>query len=631
MPMEQKSAYRIACTMLILLVLLVGCTSKTDPEPAKPPDPEPPVVTEPNEPVEPPVEPGEEIEPAGWDEPLSKAQLSFSFNLYKELVKQEEMTTTNLFISPLSIASSLLMTYNGASDTTQQAMAKTLQVGAIDVEQINEGYRSLLEQLSTYEQAGAEVELALANGLFAKQGTELSADFLQINDDYYGAHTAQLDFSSPEATEAIHNWVRQHTQGTIASNADSPLPDSAILYMINAAYFNGSWATAFDKQRTQDKLFISDNGMQTEVPMMAREAEFEYMEDNGVQVIRLPYGDEDLGMIVVLPAPDQHLEDFIAALDAGKWSSWLGKLAPVPGQLEFPRFQIAYDQSMRETLSALGIAEAFDPEQANFEPMIAGSESEEMNSEDSDTTDNSQAGSSNTEASSPTGSNTISRNAEGNHISGSKDVRRNAEDSHMSDSKSASGSAEDDHISDSKSVSGNAEDDHISDSKSVSGSAEDDHISDSKSVSGNVKDSSMSGSKTVSGNVKDSSMSGSKTVSGNAEDDHISDSKSVSGSVVDGNTNGGKDVKTDEALEDNPQDFQGGIALHDIRHKSFIDVQETGTEAAAGTSVQIVDASAQELPDDFTMYVNRPFFFAIEDRSTNTLLFMGSVSQLGKQ
>ena len=58
-------------------------------------------------------------------------------------------------------------------------------------------------------------------------------------------------------------------------------------------------------------------------------------------------------------------------------------------------------------------------------------------------------------------------------------------------------------------------------------------------------------------------------------------------------------------------------------HKTFVEVNEEGTEAAAVTSVGVRATSVPPPPTPFV--VDRPFFFAIRDSQTKTVLFMGSV------
>jgi serine protease inhibitor len=57
-----------------------------------------------------------------------------------------------------------------------------------------------------------------------------------------------------------------------------------------------------------------------------------------------------------------------------------------------------------------------------------------------------------------------------------------------------------------------------------------------------------------------------------------------------------------------------------VKHKSFVEVNEEGTEAAAVTSVTIVETS---MPVEFR--VDRPFLFAIREQFSGTILFMGKI------
>jgi serine protease inhibitor len=65
--------------------------------------------------------------------------------------------------------------------------------------------------------------------------------------------------------------------------------------------------------------------------------------------------------------------------------------------------------------------------------------------------------------------------------------------------------------------------------------------------------------------------------------------------------------------------------VNEVRHKTFIEVNEEGTEAAAVTSIGIRATSVEIPTDPFVMTVDRPFFYAIRDNESGAILFMGSV------
>ena len=64
-----------------------------------------------------------------------------------------------------------------------------------------------------------------------------------------------------------------------------------------------------------------------------------------------------------------------------------------------------------------------------------------------------------------------------------------------------------------------------------------------------------------------------------------------------------------------------------ITHKTYIDVNEEGTEAAAVTDIDVGD-TGDTGPDRFPgFYGRRPFFFFIRDERNGTILFMGKVEK----
>jgi serpin B len=60
--------------------------------------------------------------------------------------------------------------------------------------------------------------------------------------------------------------------------------------------------------------------------------------------------------------------------------------------------------------------------------------------------------------------------------------------------------------------------------------------------------------------------------------------------------------------------------ISDIYHKTFIDVNEEGTEAAA---VTVVEVGENAMPSGF--FATRPFVFVIRDDRTGSILFIGKV------
>ncbi len=66
------------------------------------------------------------------------------------------------------------------------------------------------------------------------------------------------------------------------------------------------------------------------------------------------------------------------------------------------------------------------------------------------------------------------------------------------------------------------------------------------------------------------------------------------------------------------------VYISDVKHKTFLQVDEEGTEAAAVTSITMALTSAAPMPPPI-MIVDHPFLFAIEEKSSGSLIFIGKV------
>jgi serine protease inhibitor len=68
----------------------------------------------------------------------------------------------------------------------------------------------------------------------------------------------------------------------------------------------------------------------------------------------------------------------------------------------------------------------------------------------------------------------------------------------------------------------------------------------------------------------------------------------------------------------------GGACITKVKHKTWLDVNEEGTEAAAVTSVEI---GVTSVPAGIT--IDRPFLFAIREALSGTILFIGTIVDPG--
>ena len=293
---------------------------------------------------------------------VASANTRFGFKLLQDLRERE--SGGNIFISPLSISIALTMTYNGAVGETERAMAEVLEIAGLDLSTINNSNKALRNSLDTPD---PKVEISIANSIWSRQGVDFNPEFLDRNRTFFGAEIASLDFSSPQATAIINEWVDTNTNGKIEKIVDRINPQT-LLFLINAIYFKGNWQDEFDESMTRSGTFHLPDGSEKRVQMMRREGEYPYFHGERFEATSLPYGDGRLGMYIFLPNRDSNLNKFLRDLNAENWEDWISQLQDRRHELMLPRFKLEYEVRLNDTLEALGMGIAFGGG-ANFSGM----------------------------------------------------------------------------------------------------------------------------------------------------------------------------------------------------------------------------------------------------------------------
>jgi serpin B len=276
----------------------------------------------------------------------------------------------NLFFSPYSIAQVLTMTTAGARGQTAQQMAQALH-SAFPQERLHSAANALDQALSSRGAGEDGFHLEIANSIWGQQGLAFQPEFLDTLATNYGAGLKLLDFkAAPEPARAtINSTIAQQTHDKITDLLpEGSIDDSTRMVLANAIYFNAKWRTPFEKENTRDGTFTPDQGGAVTTPMMTNQANYLYAAGPGYQAITLPYRG-DVSMLVLLPDTGQ-LGAFEAALDDARLQAILDELATHEVLLTLPKFE--YHSSsigLKQQLSALGMADAFDPNAADFSGM----------------------------------------------------------------------------------------------------------------------------------------------------------------------------------------------------------------------------------------------------------------------
>lgn len=300
-------------------------------------------------------------DPAGLCE-VTEAHTDFGLSVFRE-INESAKSGENLFISPLSIATALTMTTNGARGQTQAEMMSTLKIGAMDLPTANTAYKRLLEILPALDE---NVQLQIANSIWYRQGFPVKQPFLDVNALYFQSQINGADFSDPATVNLINTWVGDQTNGLINSIVDQ-IPPEVIMYLINAIYFKGEWTRPFDPERTSPADFTLADGTKVTTDMMSYgETTLPFFQNETLMMADLPYGDSVFTMTVLLPKEGYQVNDLIDELTLPNWQVWTSQLQDTKLQYAMPKFKFAYKQELKSLLKQLGMELAFTAGQADF-------------------------------------------------------------------------------------------------------------------------------------------------------------------------------------------------------------------------------------------------------------------------
>ncbi len=217
--------------------------------------------------------------------------------------------------------------------------------------------------------------LNVVNAIWGQKGYEFKVAFLDTLAEHYGAGLRILDFINEpdESRITINDWVSEQTEerinDLIAPGGVTPLTR---LVLTNAIYFNAAWESQFFEEATTDLPFYLLDGGSVTVPMMRQTESFGYMEGDDYQAVELPYDGEELSMVILLLAEGKFTE-FENNLDYQQADRIIGNLKDKRVRLTMPKFEFESDFSLKQVLSALGMAEAFSGS-ADFSGMTGNND-----------------------------------------------------------------------------------------------------------------------------------------------------------------------------------------------------------------------------------------------------------------
>ena len=263
-----------------------------------------------------------------------------------ELLKALYAEGGNVLLSPASLTLALGMAAEGAEGETLTAILTAL--GAEDASELGDVVPE---------------EIKSANAAFVAQGLPLKGAYIDRLNEAYGAEWFDLD---AEVVEVVNAWVAEHTDGLIEKLlTEAPDPQTGLI-LINAIAMDAKWEKPFKDYNTIEDDFHAPQG-DVSVEMMYQREFFDYVERDGLQIVRLPYAGGALEMWIALPGEGVSigLDGLLDALAEQGMDYLKDGAEEREVDLFLPKFDLTTENSLSDALKVLGVELPFD-ENADF-------------------------------------------------------------------------------------------------------------------------------------------------------------------------------------------------------------------------------------------------------------------------
>ena len=294
---------------------------------------------------------------------LVKRNNNFALNLFSEM----KGVGSNV-VSPMSVTYLMAMLANGAEASTREEIMTTIGAKDFDIDEMNAFYAYLIRRAKT---ADKQTTLNIANYIALNKEFKLKKKFASTIADSYQGAVESLDFTNPESTKRINGWCSEHTNNMIPTIIDQVEP-SAVAYILNAIYFNGTWTDKFDKNNTKKEQFNGYTRDIMYVDMMHRNAKYYYTSNDVYSAVTLPYGSGAYSMTVILPNEGKFITDLTKTLNADTIASLRRNMEECLVDLKLPRFTTEMKLPLKGIVAKLGAPSMFDATRADFSSFANG-------------------------------------------------------------------------------------------------------------------------------------------------------------------------------------------------------------------------------------------------------------------
>jgi len=285
---------------------------------------------------------------------LTNSLNRFSYNLYEQ-VKED---TSNLFISPLSVYSALLMLYAGANKETKKEFE---QVFHIQNKKTVNTTNLFIKSLTKWRDKTNFIKIT--NAVWIQENLALHQAYQNHITQNYNSELRSVNFMQKDkAVQLIKEWTKAQTNGRISNSIkENDLNKDTKLILSNAIYFIGKWSAEFDKDLTKADVFYSADKKTEKIEFMHKKEYLDYYENNNFQFISKTYEGFDKSFCIILPKKRYGLKAVEGKLLNSTLESIFDKTSCRQVKFSIRKFKLESNYQLKEALIKLGLKKTFSP------------------------------------------------------------------------------------------------------------------------------------------------------------------------------------------------------------------------------------------------------------------------------
>ncbi|XP_013007447.1 pigment epithelium-derived factor isoform X1 [Cavia porcellus] len=286
---------------------------------------------------------------------LAAAISNFGYDLYR--VRSIESPTTNVLLSPLSVATALSALSLGAEQRTEATIHRALYYDMISNPDIHSTYKELLATVTAPQK-----NLKSASRIVFERKLRIKSSFVALLEKSYSTRPRILTGNPRIDLQEISNWVQAQMKGKI-TRSTREVPSGISILLLGVAYFKGQWVTKFDSRKTSLQDFHLDEERTVKVPMMSDpKAIIRYGLDTDLncKIAQLPLTGS-MSIIFFLPMrATQNLTMIEESLTSEFVHDINRELKAVQAVLSIPRLKLSFEGELTKSLQEMKLHSLFE-------------------------------------------------------------------------------------------------------------------------------------------------------------------------------------------------------------------------------------------------------------------------------